>query len=96
MIKKGYSMVGMLVCLLILSVLLLISLNKINAIDLSHYDFINDYLIKQSKAILNKEEIDVSSNIYFNSMGHINRARTIDIGKHEIIIHLGNGYITYE
>ena len=96
MIKKGYSMVEMLACLLIVSALLLISLNKINTLNLSHYDFINDYLIKQSKAILNKEKTDVSSNIYFNSMGHINRARTIDIGEHEVIIHLGNGYITYE
>lgn len=96
MIKKGYSLLEMLICLTVISCLLLISLRNVHSLDLEHYSFLNEYLIKQSEAILYKNNVDVSGNIYFNSMGHVNMARTVDKGKHKVIIHLGNGYVTYD
>lgn len=93
--KKGFSMLEMLVCMIILSSLLLLSLNNTNYLNVDHYTFLNNYLYGQSCAILNSENVDVDKGIYFNSMGHVNQARTISFSNHSIIIHLGNGYATY-
>ena len=92
--KKGFSMLEMLVCICIVSAITILSINSTNNLDVDHYYFINDYLLKQSEAMKNRENVDVGKGIYFNNMGHVNQARTIDIGKHSLIIHLGNGYAT--
>ena len=94
--EKGYSMLEMLASLLIISVLMLISLNKTNSINLEHYYFLNNYLLTQSETMLNKKSDSVGHGVYFNSMGRVNQARTIDFDKHKVIIHLGNGYATCE
>lgn len=96
MTKKGYSMVEMLVCLCIVSALLMVSIRKTGILSVEHYSYLNNYLLIQSKAILNKEYIPYEKGVTFNSMGHVNQARTIDFKNHKVIIHLGNGYITYE
>ena len=94
--EKGYSMLEMLASLLIISVLMLISLNKTNSINLEHYYFLNNYLLTQSETMLNKKSDSVGHGVYFNSMGRVNQARTIEFDKHKVIIHLGNGYATCE
>ena len=94
--KKGFSMLEMLVCICILSAFTLLSTSNFTDLNLDHYYFINNYCLDQSRAMLDKESIDVGKGVYFNAMGHVNQARTIDFGKHQVIIHLGNGYATYK
>lgn len=92
--KKGFSMLEMLICMCIISILMLFSISNTNKLNLEHYDFMNNYILLQSKAILNKQEEQIGKGLYFNSMGHINQAKTIDFNNRSIIIHLGNGYAT--
>ena len=56
----------------------------------------NRYLSVQSEAISEKQNRPLEKGVLFYSMGVVNQARTIDFGKHKVIIHLGNGYVTYE
>lgn len=85
-------MLEMLICICLLSTFMLLSLSNANRLNLDYYYFLNEYLLSQSKAIANKENVSIGRGISFNSMGHVNQARTIDFGKHSVIIHLGNGY----
>lgn len=94
--KKGFSMLEMLACIFIISALMLVSLSNTNSLNLDHYKFLNEYELKQSLSLLNREYVDVSGNVYFNNMGHINQARTIEFDNHRVIIHLGNGYASVE
>lgn len=94
--RKGFSMVEMLLCLVIISVLMLLTISNTSVINLSHYYFLNDYLKAQSQAILNKENQILEYGVKINSMGRVNQARTIEFANHKVIIHLGNGYATYE
>ena len=87
-------MLEMLVCLIVIMALMLISLNNTNNMDLKHYYFLNDYLLTQTESMIHKEIKDVGHGVYFNGMGHVNQARTINFMKHDIVIHLGNGYAT--
>lgn len=89
-------MLEMLVCICIISAFTLVSINNTASVNLDHYYFLNDYLLKQSQAILNKQKTNVGRGIYFNNMGHVNQAKTIEINNHSVIVHLGNGYATYE
>lgn len=94
--QKGFSMLEMLVCLIIISGLMLVSLRNTNNINLDHYYFLNEYALKQSEAMLNKEDESIGNGVSFNSMGRVNQARTIEFNNHKVIIHLGNGYATCE
>ena len=95
-IKKGFTMLEMLICMVIVSSLLLISIRSNNTLYLDHLYFIDDYLLKQSEAIKSKEKVEISEGLYFNSMGHVNKAKTIHFKNHNVIVHLGNGYVSYE
>ena len=92
--KKGFSLLEMLVCMVIISAFMLVSLQNTNRLNLDHYYFLNDYLYNQSKAMVERDEVSIGRGIYFNSMGHVNQARTIDFNNHQVIIHLGSGYAT--
>ena len=94
--NKGFTMLEMLIGICIISSLSLLFLNINHNLDLSHYSFMNDYLLKQSEIMLNKKEEVFEKGVRFNSMGHINQARTIHFNIHKVILHLGNGYVTYE
>lgn len=94
--NKGFTMIEMLLSICIIASLSLLYLNINYHLDLKHYSFLNDYLYKQSLAILNKNDEVYENGIRFNSMGHINQGKTIDFLKHKVIVHLGNGYATYE
>lgn len=90
--KKGFSLLEMLVCMVIVSAFMLVSISNTNRMNLDHYYFLNDYLYIQSKAMVDRNVKEVGMGIYFNCMGHVNQAKTIDFNNHSIIIHLGNGY----
>ena len=94
--NSGYSLIQMLISLCIISSLSLLFLNINHNLVLKHYSFISDYLYTQSSIILNKKEEVYEKGIRFNSMGHVNQGRTIDFNSHKVIVHLSNGYVTYE
>ena len=96
LIKKGYTLIEMLLTLLIISSLTIISLSRYDELSLDQYYFMNDYCVSQSIAIKNTEKMNLDYDVSFNPLGHINRARTININGHSIVIHLGNGYFVYE
>ncbi len=74
----------------------LISLRKYSRLDLQGYYFLNDYLSTQADTMLHRRPSVFANGISFNEMGHVNMGRTISFGRHEVIIHLGNGYATIE
>lgn len=95
--KKGYILLESIISLIILSCMMLFTINNYKQIDLSHLDFINYFLDKKVDSYINKRRNDVDNyNIYFNEKGNINIGQSIRINNHKIIIHLGNGYLTYE
>ncbi len=93
-------MAELLVVIVIMTFLCLLYLPRYPSVDNSDYGFIADYLLAQSEAMKEKERVDLSSelddDIYFSENGNVNQAKTIKGKKHTIVIHLGNGYITYE
>lgn len=95
--NKAYSLLSMMLILMIISSFLLLSLNMFKDFDGSHLIFINNYLAKQTDSLVNRKEnyIDGTSN-RFNENGHVAKAESIELGRHKVIIHLGNGYLTYE
>ena len=96
-IKKGFMLLESIISLIILSCMMLFTISSYKQLDLSHLDFINDYLNKKVDSYINKRRNDLDNyNIYFNDKGNINIGQTIHINNHKIIIHLGNGYLTYE
>lgn len=96
MIKKGFSMLEMVLTIFIISIATTLVLNKAHHFDMSHIYYLNDYLYTQSKSLLERKTNGYKEGVWFNSMGRVNSAKTITIGKHKIIIHLGTGYITYD
>lgn len=94
--KKGYTMLEMLVVMIIVCAVASLGLRKISNVNYEQYIFMNEYCKKQSEAIMKVEKVEYEKGIYFNEMGHVNMARTIEINNHNIVIHLGNGYLTYE
>ena len=87
-------MLEMLICMCVICAFMLLTVYNTDRLDLQHYYFLNDYLYNQSLSMLNKEDISIGYGVNFNSMGHVNQARTIEFANHEIVIHLGNGYVT--
>lgn len=104
MIKKGYTLLELLVVMIILCGLFLITLNRDITLNLDQYYLANEILVKESEAILTHQRQDIddyynkylNNNLYINENGHINRAQTIEFDNHKIIVHLGNGYLTHE
>ena len=94
--RKGFTLLEVLISLFIISSFLVLCLRNYSDINLEHYYFMNDYLSQQSEAMVKKKKKYLDYGISINEMGHPNVSKTINIGRHNIIIHLGNGYITYE
>lgn len=90
--NRGYTLLEMLLCLIIISMMSLFALNYHQLQQLDHLYFLNEYLIMQSETIVDKKPSTFKNGITFNEMGHVNQARTIHFGKYDVIIHLGNGY----
>lgn len=95
--NKGYTLLSILLVLMMLSSFMVLSLNMFKDFDDSHLIFINNYLNNQADSLTNRSENTIEgSNNHFNKNGHVAKAESIEIGNHKVIIHLGNGYITYE
>ena len=91
--RKGFSLLEMLIGIMMIASLSLVYLNYRKQINLDHYYFLNDYLLVQSEAIREKRDLSFEKGIRFNSMGHIDLARTIEFPKKRITLNLGNGYV---
>lgn len=96
MSKNGFSMLETLLSLIIVLSITIVSISKYKEMNLEQYYFMNDYLLLQSESLKDYCDNDYQQGISFNQMGHVNRAKTIDINNHSIVIHLGNGYFVYE
>lgn len=97
MTNKGFTLLEMLLVVMILSSLALLTLNNFKDLNNDHLLFMNEYLKTQDEALTRKEELSLQEHgIFFYKSGRVNQARTININNHKIIIHLGNGYLTYE
>ena len=95
--KKGFSLLEMLLTLMIVTSLLVITLNKVSDADMSWAYFSNEYLTLQANSIKCKQSSRLNNYlISFNSEGKVNQARTISFNGKNVIIHLGTGYLTYE
>lgn len=95
--NKGYSLLSMLLVLMMISSFMVLTLNRFKDFDDSHLVFMNNFIEKQSDSLTNRKENYIEgTNNHFNESGHVSRAETIEFGNHKVIIHLGNGYITYE
>ena len=89
-------MLEMLLVLFIIACFSLISLRKYSRLDLEAYYYLDGYLYEQAEAMLNRQPAVYEKGVSFNEMGHVNLGRTISFGKHQVIVHLGNGYATIE
>ena len=97
MVNKGFTLLEMLLVVMMISSLTLLTLNNFKDLNNDHILFINEYLKTQTEALTKREELSiVEHGIFFYKSGRVNQARTININSHKIIIHLGNGYLTYE
>lgn len=95
--NKGYTLLNMLLTLMILASMLTITLKNTNKIETRHFDFINEYLNAQSISLTERIDNKINDyNVSFNALGHVNNGKTLNFGIHKVLIHLGNGYITYE
>ncbi|MCR4855520.1 MAG: hypothetical protein K5908_05060 [Erysipelotrichaceae bacterium] len=86
-------MLEMLVCILMISSMLVIALNHSRQPDVEKYYFLNEYFLIQSQTMKLKCPVSYQKGISFNSMGHINLARTIEFGHCVYTFNLGNGYV---
>lgn len=90
--EKGFSLWEMLVCILFLSLMCLVTLRFKGYKAPDHYYFLNEYMLAQSEAIKEKQGSSFEKGIYFNSMGHINMARTVEFENQKVTLNLGTGY----
>ncbi len=90
--EKGYSLLEMLVCVMMISSLSLLSLRFGRIRQPDHYYFLNECMLEQSKAMKERREHAFREGIRFNSMGHINLARTVVFHEKKITFNLGSGY----
>ena len=94
--KKGFTLLEMLMSLLVMTSLSVLGLGLTNKANYDHYYFMSDFALKQAETLLKREKIYLEHNVSLNSMGRVDLARSIYIGNHKGIVHLGNGYLTYE
>ena len=63
-------------------------------LNLDHYYYMNEYLETLCESLTEKKTSSYKGGIFFNCMGHVYQGKTVDFGRHEVIVHLGNGYAT--
>lgn len=97
MTKPGFTLLSVLLTMMIIASVMVLTLNRYVEVDNEYMFLMNDLLDEQSDALTNYEERNANDyNVYFNAKGHVNMAQTIHLGRHSVIVHLGNGYLTYE
>ena len=103
MIKKGYTLMSMMLCLFIISVMTLLTISKYTTVNKDDLFLFSDFVYYQGLSLTSSKQTDLSSDylpfgnsIYFYSDGYVNKAKTIEIGNKKLIITLGNGYAHFE
>ena len=95
--NRGYTLLNMLLTLMILASMLTMVLKNTSKIETEHLTFINDYLNVWTSSLTERKSNRLNDyDISFNSKGHVNSGRTLNFDRHKVLIHLGNGYLTYE
>jgi len=97
----GFTLIECMIALLILSSFTVLIIGNTTSVPVDHYYFMNDYLKTQTSSLVNKSDSTlnnsyITKHISFNSSGKVNRADTISFKNHDVIIHLGSGYLSYE
>ncbi len=82
----------MLIGIVMIASLSIVCLGRYRQPQTDHYYFLNDYHLVQSEAMKQRKEMNAGQGVRFNSMGHIDLARTLRFGNKEITLNLGNGY----
>ena len=94
--RKGYTMTGLLLSLLILSSLMVMSLPLFSVKSTDHYHFIGDYLNAEIESYTEKRAVEIGEGLHFNRDANINVGKTLYFGDHHVIVHLANGYLSYD
>ena len=84
----------MLVSIMIICGICLVALRFNPVLNLDHYYYMNEYLETLCESLTEKKTSSYKGGIFFNCMGHVYQGKTVDFGRHEVIVHLGNGYAT--
>ena len=90
--EKGFTLIELLLSLMVITGMLLIGLNFAHEFRLDHYYFLSEYNLIQSEAMLKRQSRVYEHGVSFNSMGHVFQGKTIPFSRHEVVVHLGNGY----
>ena len=102
--SKGYLMAEILIVMVIMMIVSILYLPRDIAFDLSDYRFISEYHLAHTLSLLEERVVNLEDlhhmnyryPIYFSKEGNVNMAQTILGHKHQMVIHLGSGYLTYE
>lgn len=104
MTKKAFVLLEMVVVVFIIAIFTSISFTSFPKNDYAHYYFMDEYLKAQSEALVNNEARQLESDydfqkvapIRFTADGTVNMAQTLIFDFAKVIIHLGNGSISYD
>ncbi len=104
MTKKAFTLLEMVVTVYIITIFASISFTSFPKNDYAHYYFMDEYLKLQSEALVNNEARQLESDYDFQKMvpirftadGTVNMAQTLVFDFAKVIIHLGNGNISYD
>lgn len=96
--KDGFTLLELVICVSIITILMTTFHLKEISIDFSLFHFLNDYYHHQMNALMHKEEMiyDDYAYIRFNEKGNVNKGQTIHLNKHKVFVHVGNGSLRYE
>ena len=102
--RKAFTLFEMLLVTFIVGSLALLAYSSWPQNDYRHYYFMDDYLALQARAMADNAEYLLenvydyvaSSPIRFTKDGTVNRGQTLNFPFADVIIHLGNGSISYE
>ncbi|MBR3227061.1 MAG: prepilin-type N-terminal cleavage/methylation domain-containing protein [Erysipelotrichaceae bacterium] len=95
--NRGFTLLEMLLGMMLLASLTVLVLGIFKEPDTEHLFFMNTYLERQCEALVNRRAVSLDDHpMSFYPGGRVDQARTVDFGDHKVIIHLGNGYLTYE
>ena len=92
--EKGFTLLELLVSIMVICGVCLIALSFNPVLNLDHYYYMNEYLETLCESLTEKVTNSYKGGIFFNSMGHVYQGKTVDFGRHKVIVHLGNGYAT--
>ena len=97
MTNKGFTLVNVLLAMAMIAFCFLLTLKKYHGVDNDYIYFMNDYLGCQSSALCERRNMELGKNdVRFYKTGRVNQARTINFNGQKVVVHLGNGYLTYE